>query len=430
MFHLGWFLGNGFSVQGWPAPGYGIDYDWTKPKLYQDMAQVLERGGFDMLIIEDTSMVPDTYQGSSELYLAHAHHAPKHDPSPLVPLIAAATKHIGIAPTFITTYYPPFLLARLMATLDHLTDGRVGWNIVTGTSALSAKNYGIEYPEHDTRYDMADEFVDLCCKLWASWEPDAVVMDPVRGIYADHTKVHRLDFEGEYYRCRGPLNVIPSPQKRPVFVQAGGSPRGREFAARHAEVVVALGNSVEGMKAYRDDVHRRMEKWGRNPCDVKVLFNINPVIAETTEAAWARRNAATTVTEGKIHNSLAGISLLSGIDLGQFDLDERLPDLNAVGNQSIIGRYLAQDPRPTIREMATQMISQGGLTLVGTPEEVADQMQEAMEFIGGDGFLITGSFRPGYIIDLVDRLIPVLRRRGLVRCDYKYETFRENLMAF
>ena len=126
MFHLGWFLGNGFSVQGWPAPGHGRGYDWTKPELYQDMTRLLERGGFDMLVIEDTSMVPDTYQGSSKVYLAHAHHAPKHDPVPLVPLIAAATRHIGIVPTLTTTYYPPYLLARLIATLDHLTDGRVG----------------------------------------------------------------------------------------------------------------------------------------------------------------------------------------------------------------------------------------------------------------------------------------------------------------
>jgi long-chain alkane monooxygenase len=430
VFHLGWFLGNGFSVQGWPAAS--PDYDWTKAQLYQDAAQLLERGGFDMLVIEDTSMVPDTYKGSSEVYLAHAHHAPKHDPSPLVPLIAAATKHIGIVPTFVTTYYPPFLLARLVATLDHLTDGRVGWNIVTGTSSLSAQNYGLEaLPPHDTRYDMADEFVDLCCLLWDSWEPDAVLADQKSGVYADHTKVHRVDFEGQWYKCRGPLNVIPSPQLRPVLVQAGGSPRGREFAARHAEVVVALGGSLEAMKAYRDDVHSHMTRYGRKSCDIKVMFNCNPIVAETSEEAWEMRRRGTTVTDSKIHNSLAGLSLLTGIDFGRYDLDEQLPtDVHSVGNQSVLQRFYVQDPLPTIREMASQMISQTSLPLVGTPEEVADKMQEAMDYVGGDGFFITGSFRLGYIENLVEHLVPVMRRRGIIRQGYEHETFRQNLLAF
>src|SRR5580698_3552293 len=177
-FHLGWFLPNGFGVQGWNEPAYGHGYDWKKPDLYCDMLRVLERGKFDLLIIEDTLMVPDIYQGSMETYLKYAMFAPKHDPLPLVPLLAAATKHIGIVPTLSTTFYPPFLLARLMATLDHLTEGRLGWNIVTSTSQLSAKNFGMDaLPLHDTRYDMADEYVELCCRLWDSWERDAEVMD-------------------------------------------------------------------------------------------------------------------------------------------------------------------------------------------------------------------------------------------------------------
>ena len=281
------------------------------------------------------------------------------------------------------------------------------------------------------RYDMADEFVDLCEQLWASWEPDAVVMDEECHVYADYTKVHRVDFEGQWFKCRGPLNVIPTPQLKPVFVQAGGSPRGREFAARHAEVIVALGSSIEGMKEYRDDVHARMVKYGRKPCDIKVMFNCSPIIADNTDAAWERKRQMAVVTESKIHNSLAGVSLLTGIDFAKYDMDGPLPDNSlSVGNQSVLARFHAQDPKPTIREMASQMIGQMSLPLVGTPGEVADQMQETMEQVGGDGFFITGSFRPGYIVDLVDRLVPELRKRGLVRDGYGYSTFRENLMEF
>jgi FMN-dependent oxidoreductase (nitrilotriacetate monooxygenase family) len=254
MFHLGWFLGPGITVQGWGEPGFGAGYDWTKPDIYQDCVRALERACFDLVILEDTSAVPYTYGNSMDYYLKHAAMTPKFDPVVLTPFLAAVTKHIGLAPTLTTTFYPPWLLARCLSTLDHYSSGRIGWNIVTATSDAAAQNYGYDKQfEHDLRYDMADEFVDLAGKLWDAWEPDAVVMDDESHTFIDPTKVKALNFEGKYYKSRGPLNVPRSPQGRPVYVAPGGSPRGRKFSGRNAEIVLAGGATIAEMKDYREE---------------------------------------------------------------------------------------------------------------------------------------------------------------------------------
>ncbi len=430
-FHLGWFLPNGFGVQGWNEPGYGQGYDWKKPDLYCDMLRVLERGRFDLLIIEDTLMVPDIYQASMETYLKYAMFAPKHDPLPLVPLLAAASKHIGIVPTLSTTFYPPFLLARLLATLDHLSDGRLGWNIVTSTSQLSARNFGMDaLPPHDTRYDRADEYVELCCQLWNSWEQGAVVMDEQAGVFADHTKVHRVDFEGEFYRSRGPLNVVASPQGRPVFVQAGGSPRGRAFAARHAEVVIASSHTVPQMKQYYIDVKSNMEAFDRKPDSCKVLFICVPVIVDSEDDAKAWKARAAADANESIHRTLAAMSNMLGVDLAKLDLDEPLPVITTEGNQSLLAGYYKESPVPTLREIAGRGNGAWAIDMIGTAEKVADVMEATMEEVGGDGFLVAGALRPGYVVRLVDELVPVLQRRGLTRTGYDFATFRDNLFEF
>jgi FMN-dependent oxidoreductase (nitrilotriacetate monooxygenase family) len=196
-------------------------------------------------------------------------------------MIASATTKLGVVATMSTLAYPPFMLARLSSTLDHIAGGRFGWNIVTSGEDTAAQNFGLDkLPPRETRYAMADEYVDVVCKLFDSWESDAVVMDHETGTYADHTKVHPIHFEGQFFKVRGPLNTVRSPQGRPVFVQAGGSPRGRAFAARHADSIIAVGNGVEGMKVYRDDVRRHAVAAGRNPDDVKVLFLVYPILAK------------------------------------------------------------------------------------------------------------------------------------------------------
>ena len=190
--------------------------------------------------------------------LKYALLAPKHDPLPLAALIAAGTTHLGVVSTMSTMAYPPFMLARLAATIDHISGGRFGWNIVTSGEDAAAQNFGMdELPPREMRYEMAEEYVELVCRLFDSWEPDAVVMDRERGIYADYKKVNPIHFEGKFFKCRGPLNTVCSPQGRPVFVQAGGSPRGRAFAAKVSDSIVATANGVAGMKQYRDDVRSR-----------------------------------------------------------------------------------------------------------------------------------------------------------------------------
>jgi FMN-dependent oxidoreductase (nitrilotriacetate monooxygenase family) len=287
MFHLGWFMN--FTPDEWNEPFAAGGEPWSG-EFYLEFAQSLDRACFDYIMIEDTLMVSDAYGGSMESYMKYALMAPKHDPSPLAAIMSQVTRHLGVVATMSTSFYPPFMLARLCTTLDHIARGRFGWNIVTSGEDGSAQNFGMDklWPR-EVRYEMADEYLDLVCQLWDSWERDAVVLDRAGNTYADHTKVHTIDFEGKYFKCRGPLNTVPSPQGRPTFVQAGGSPRGRGFAAKYADSIIAVATGIAGMKEYRDDVRQRAETYGRKPDDVKVLFLVSPILGETTEEAFAKR---------------------------------------------------------------------------------------------------------------------------------------------
>jgi FMN-dependent oxidoreductase (nitrilotriacetate monooxygenase family) len=268
MFHLGWFMGSGFSVQTWALDPWAgnTGHDWMRGDLFVDLATSLERARFDYLLVEDTSMVEDAYGRSMETTLKYGLLAPKCDPVPLIPLLTQRTKHIGIAVTLSTSFYHPFMAARTMTTLDHLSEGRVGLNVVTGSSTRAAQQYGYDaLMLHSERYAMAKEWMEAVGALWDSWEEGAVLVDQETPRYADHTKVHTVDFEGKYFRTRGPLNTIPGPQRRPVIVQAGASPAGRDLAAKFAESMLAHGTSIEQMKAFRQDMHRRMKEYGRDP---------------------------------------------------------------------------------------------------------------------------------------------------------------------
>jgi FMN-dependent oxidoreductase (nitrilotriacetate monooxygenase family) len=297
MFKLGWFLGNGFGMQPWYGNWAGRSMtDWTQPGLYVDLTTSLERAGFDLLFIEDTAMVEDTYGESMETTLKYGLMAPKNDPIPLVPLLTAATEHIGVVATMSTIQYPPFLAARSMVTLDHLTKGRVGINVVTSVTHRVAQNFGYDkHFDHAERYAMAEEWMEVVSLLWESWEPDALVHDDQTPRYADHNKVHTIDFEGKYFRCRGPLNTIPGPQRRPVVAQAGNSTPGRELAAKQADTMLALAKTPAEMKALRQDMDSRLIKHGRKPQDLKILFMATPYLGDTDGEAqerYSRFNAA------------------------------------------------------------------------------------------------------------------------------------------
>jgi len=438
MFRLGWFLGSGFGIQPWisgRSPFVGSNgSNWMKPDLYIDLTQSLERAGFDYLFIQDSAMVEDSYGGSMETTLKYGLFAPKNDPLPLIPLLTQASKHIGIIGTISTIQYPPYLAARMMTTLDHLTEGRVGINVVSSVTNRVAQNFGHDrHLEHDLRYEMADEYMDVVNQLFASWHPDAVVMDRKTETYADWTKVRPIHFKGKYFKSRGPLNTAPSPQGRPTYVQAGASERGRDFAAKHADSIIAAANGPKAMKELRDDIRRRAAKLGRNPDDIKLLYLFSPVMGETEEEAKMvneRGIAQHRFTE----RWLSLISGITDIDFSKFDMDKPLPeDLTTNGELSSLRRFAQLGSGKTLRQLIKEGGKSSSVEVVGTPDQVAAKMGEIMEEVGGDGFLLRNPFHHinrRYILEVTDGLVPALQRLDLVRTEYTQPTLRETLMEF
>ncbi|HET6236016.1 MAG TPA: NtaA/DmoA family FMN-dependent monooxygenase [Acetobacteraceae bacterium] len=431
-FHLGWFMN--FTPGEWDHPLAAGGSPWSG-EFYVDMAKALERACFDYIMIEDTLMVSETYGGTAEAGLKYAQMAPKHDPSPLAAIISVATRRMGVVATFSTLSYPPFMLARLCSTLDHIAGGRFGWNIVTSGEELAAQNFGMDHlPPRQLRYDMADEYVDLVCKLFDSWDPDAVVMDRATGTYADYRKVRPINFEGKFFKLRGPLNTVRSPQGQPVFVQAGGSPRGRAFAAKHADSIIAVANGVAGMKQYRDDVRGHAVKFGRNPDDAKVLFLVYPILAETDAEALAKYQRMIS-SPAFIERSLTGISSITDIDFSKFPLDEPLPPLTTNGEQGSLDKFAQWGTGKTLRQLAMERFeaAEPELEFIGSPDTVAERMGQVMEAVGGDGFLISTPFQRTsrrFITEVTEGLVPALQRRGLARVAYTGTTLREVLREF
>jgi FMN-dependent oxidoreductase (nitrilotriacetate monooxygenase family) len=431
-FHLGWFMN--FTPGEWDHPLASGGSPWSG-EFYVDMAKALERACFDYIMIEDTLMVSETYGGTAEAGLKYAQMVPKHDPSPLAAIISVATRRMGVVATFSTLSYPPFMLARLCSTLDHIAGGRFGWNIVTSGEELAAQNFGMDHlPPRQQRYDMADEYVDLVCKLFDSWDPDAVVMDRATGTYADYRKVRPINFEGKFFKVRGPLNTVRSPQGQPVFVQAGGSPRGRAFAAKHADSIIAVANGVAGMKQYRDDVRGHAVKFGRNPDDAKVLFLVYPILAETDAEARAKYQRMIS-SSAFIERSLTGISSITDIDFSKFPLDEPLPPLTTNGEQGSLDKFAQWGTGKTLRQLAMERFeaAEPELEFIGSPDTVAERMGQVMEAVGGDGFLISTPFQRTsrrFITEVTEGLVPALQRRGLARVAYTGTTLREVLREF
>ncbi|MCW2602454.1 MAG: FMNH2-dependent monooxygenase [Pseudonocardiales bacterium] len=437
MFHMGWFLGTGFGTYGWNQRWSGNSgKDVAKPGLFIDMARSLERAGFDYMMLEDSSQIPEVYKGSREFALSRG--TLRQDPMPLVPILARATEHLGIIATMSTSFYPPYLAARLLTTQDHLTGGRVGVNLVTSSPDAAAQNYGMDkHWPHDQRYEIADEWVECVKALWNSWDDGATVADSEAGVYVDYTKVHPIHFEGEYFRSRGPLNSPPGPQRQPVICQAGGSEAGRNFGAKHAETLIASlaeDPGVEKMKAYRDDVVGRMIGFGRNPSDAKMLFLAQPIMADTDEGAREKQRSIISAQAANTEQLLAGLSGYSGLDFSKFDLDAPLEEDLADrtnGHVSLVRDFVRNASGKTLREaLADRANSIGSVELVGTPETVAVQMGEIMDEVGGDGFLIRAQVTRANITEVCDGLAPALRKRGLIRSHYEFDTFRENLLAF
>ncbi len=431
-FHLGWFF-QGSSAQAWGEPWTGnIGTEWMVPEFVIEMTRNLERACFDYILLEDSSYIGESYGGSREIYLHHGLSVPRQDPSIVAALLARETKSIGIVTTLGTFAYPPYLLARQIASLDQISSGRIGWNAVTGSSDFAARNFGLPgMPPHDERYDIADEYMEVVHKLWGSWEPGAIVANRETGMLVDHTKVHAINHEGKHFKVRGPLNSGPCVQGSPVIAQAGGSARGREFASRYADTIVASVKGTAGMKAYRDDVRARMAANGRNPDDCKVLFLVHPVIGETEEEARAKHKRRLATNDETVAKRLAHLSKITNIDFGALPLDQPLGSLTTNGHQQSLDEFLKKAGNKTLREATEVYSDSGSIQLIGTPEQVAQKMGEAMEEVGGDGFLITANDTSRRVVaEIADGLIPELQRRGLTRSSYEHAQFRDNLRAF
>lgn len=430
---LAWFL-DGHVPYDWRNTFSREHTDgWADPEFFVDLARSLERAKFDYILVEDTSFVPANHNESYDACLTHGIAVPKLDAISLMSFLLNATNTIGVVGTLSTTEYMPYHVARVIASLDHLSGGRAGWNIVTGVSDNAQQNYGHDrILEHDARYAIADEFVELVQGFWNSWDADAIVKDRERNVYVDPAKVHEINFKGQHFSARGPSIVPRPPQGNPLLLQAGASPAGRSLAAKYADSILGIGGDSAVMKEYRDDVRNRMSSAGRNPDECKVMFIGRVIIGATMAQAEEERQRRIDMILDEPTAAIAVLCNLVSYDLGQFDPDALLSDIaprvSSNGTQSMMRDMLSQPAGMTLRQYAardTQFFN-----FVGTPESIADHMQDVMQSVGGDGFVLTD-----YYLDrrslaaLTDGLIPELRRRGLVQADYAHDMARPNLLA-
>jgi FMN-dependent oxidoreductase (nitrilotriacetate monooxygenase family) len=427
MLHFAWF--GGPTAEVWDTDSAGL-YDWRRGDLYMDIARMCERACMDMVLMADIAGIPTTYGGSADHYVKYGQQCYM-DPAPILAMMGGATRHIGLGATLSTSFYPPFLLARMMGTLDHITNGRAAWNVVTSFSKTAAQNFGMDgLAEHDERYNIADEYLELTRRLWDSWAPDAVIQDRKSGIYADPDKVKTLNFEGKYFRSRGPMTFPATPQGHPVIVMAGTSSRGQAFAVNNADMVIAHKNSIADMRTYSTQLREQLAAAGRDPASCKIFFSIKPVIGDTpaqAEAKWAQHYEDSNPEFG-----LSYVSAMLDLDLSDFDPDKPLPpDLKVQGIQGKLLKYTQSKKDMTLREIAKHEGMRETYPIWGSPEQVADAIEQAAVEGGADGFHFRGHVGDyGYLTEITTKLMPILQKRGLARTSYAGNTLRENLMAF
>ncbi len=399
---------------------------YTTLEYWTELAKTLERGLFDGLFIADIVGVYDVYQHSVDVPLREAIQLPVNDPLLLVSAMAAVTRNLGFGLTANLTYEPPYLFARRMSTLDHLSRGRVGWNIVTGYLDSAAKAMGLsEQAEHDRRYDQADEYLQVLYKLWeGSWEDDAVVNDPACRVYAEPSKVHKVEHQGEFYQVNGYHLCEPSPQRTPVLFQAGASDRGLLFAGRHAECVFISGQTRAATRAQVDKVRASAAAAGRRPEDIKVFMGLTVIVAATEEAARAKHTEYLQYASAEA--GVAHFASSTGIDFAQYDLDEPIQYVKSNAIQSATKNL--QNNNWTRRRLLDQHALGGRyITLVGSPEQVADELIGWLDDTGLDGFNLARTVTPESYVDFIDLVVPELQRRGRYKTAYGDGTLREKL---
>ncbi len=399
-------------------------------KYWTDMAQLLERGCFDSIFIADIFGVYDVYGGNANAGFRNAVEFPVNDPFMLVPAMAMVTKHLGFGITGTPTYEPPYSFARRLSTLDHLTNGRLAWNIVTGYLDSAAKAFGrTSQLPHDERYTMVGEFMEVVYKLWeGSWENDAVRRDKVNRIFADPEKIHKVHHAGKYFQMEGYHLCEPSPQRTPILFQAGSSNMGRQFAAQHAECVFISGRNQKAVRETVADLRGRAAALGRDPASL-IIFAALVIIADETDSAAEAKLASYqqyVATEGM----LALLSGYLGMDLASRDLDEplRVEDVNAI--QSSAERLRREDPNRvwTLRDAVNRFGVAGTKpSLVGSPKKIADGLIEMMAETDIDGFNVEYIVSPGDFEAVVNLVVPELQRRGVFKTSYEEGTLREKL---
>jgi len=401
--------------------------------LWVDLARTLERGRFDGVFIADSIGAYDVYGASPDATVKYAAQFPKYEPLSVIPIMAYVTEHLGFGGTVNLTFESPFLFARRMSTLDHLTGGRMGWNIVTGFLAAGAKAAGqTEILAHDARYDFADEFLSITYRLWEqSWEDDALLADKDARVFADPAKVHMIEHKGQYLQMRGLHMTDPSPQRTPVLYQAGASARGRIFGATHAECIFINGPSKQGLARTVKDMREAAVSVGRRPDDLRFFLLATAIVGRTTDEAKAKYEEYKSYIN--VEASLALFSGTTGIDLSRYGLDEPIPNLekeDAV--QSAIKSFTSEDPTRiwTLRQVAEHMgIGGRGPIFVGTAHEIADAMEEWVDETDADGFNLSYAILPEGFADVADLVVPELQRRGRFKEDYSGGTLREKLFG-
>ncbi|OWV99952.1 LLM class flavin-dependent oxidoreductase [Rhizobium sp. R693] len=411
---------------------------WTHPRdtssqytdldYWVDFARTAERGKLDGIFLADILGVYDVYKGSPASVIATGAQMPVNDPLMPISAMAYVTSHLGFAVTVNTTYEPPYLLARRMSTLDHLTKGRIGWNIVTGYLDSAARAMGLErLPEHDARYDAAEEYLEVLYKLWeASWDDDAVLRDKTRAIFAEPSKVHAVKHDGQYYKMEGIHLSQPSPQRTPLLFQAGASARGQDFAARHAECVFIAAPTPQAARPTVAALRQKAEAFGRGADALRILGLVTVVVGRTEKEAFSRLEDYR--RHASVEASLAHYSASTGVDLSKYGLDDPIEQRSTNANQSALAA-ITRAPA-TLRQIIDQMVLGSRMRpIVGSAEQVADHLA-AWIFDGDvDGFNLARTVAPESLRDFVDLVVPVLQERGLFKADYAEGPLRQKLFG-
>jgi len=403
---------------------------YRKLRYWTDLARILEEGGFDALFLADVLGAYDVYGGSRDAAVADAAQFPVNDPAMAVSAMAAVTERLGFGVTLSLTYEQPYSLARRISTLDHLTEGRMAWNVVTSYLESAARNLGLgQQIPHDERYAIADEYLEVCYKLWeSSWESNAVIRDSGGGVFTDPVKVHDIEHEGTHFSVPGPFLCEPSPQRTPTLFQAGASPRGVRFAAEHAEAVFVSGPSPNVVAEPVRELRAAAAEFGRDPRSIKVFTMLTPVVAETRDQALGslRTYRQLVSTEG----ALALFGGWTGVDLAGMNPNEPLRYVETDANRSALASFTSPERPWTPREIAEEIgIGGRGPLVVGSPGEVADELERWVDEADVDGFNLAYVTTPGTFVDFARYVVPELRRRGRVPERTEPMTLRERLGA-